>query len=233
VSSCREQRGLPETQHPGISEQLTCATRPVCSLPSPVQAEAIPLILGGGDMMAAAETGTGKTGAFALPILQVCVHLPVVVRHLQLCVPSTTPASLKKPVQLALQVVHEALRHQARGGGAAGGPSTSGRRPSASRAGPGAPASAILSQEDRELHMAVSEDGLCAQSRSEKVGQADPLTQEAECCRRRAVRIPLGYLQQEFARDSSTVPECPAHAGLGRDTSHGRRVRVVQRAGVL
>ena len=41
-------------------------------LPTPVQAEAVGLILGGGDVSAAAETGSGKTGAFALPILQVC-----------------------------------------------------------------------------------------------------------------------------------------------------------------
>ena len=41
-------------------------------LPTPVQQEAVPLILGGGDVMAAAETGSGKTGAFALPILQIC-----------------------------------------------------------------------------------------------------------------------------------------------------------------
>lgn len=40
-------------------------------LPKPVQDEAIPLILGGGDVMVAAETGSGKTGAFALPILQI------------------------------------------------------------------------------------------------------------------------------------------------------------------
>ena len=40
-------------------------------LPTPVQQEAIPLVLGGGDVMAAAETGSGKTGAFALPILQI------------------------------------------------------------------------------------------------------------------------------------------------------------------
>ncbi|CAG9464204.1 unnamed protein product [Pedinophyceae sp. YPF-701] len=39
-------------------------------LPTPVQQESVPLILGGGDVMAAAETGSGKTGAFALPILQ-------------------------------------------------------------------------------------------------------------------------------------------------------------------
>lgn len=42
-------------------------------LPTDVQAEAIPLILGGGDVLMAAETGSGKTGAFCLPILQI-VH---------------------------------------------------------------------------------------------------------------------------------------------------------------
>ena len=37
--------------------------------PTPVQAEAIPLILQGRDILAAAQTGTGKTAAFVLPIL--------------------------------------------------------------------------------------------------------------------------------------------------------------------
>lgn len=36
-----------------------------------MQSEAIPLILGGGDVLMAAETGSGKTGAFCLPVLQV------------------------------------------------------------------------------------------------------------------------------------------------------------------
>lgn len=43
------------------------------TLPTDVQAEGIPLILGGGDVLMAAETGSGKTGAFCLPILQI-VH---------------------------------------------------------------------------------------------------------------------------------------------------------------
>ena len=43
------------------------------TLPTGVQDEAIPLILGGGDVMVASETGTGKTAAFCLPILQI-VH---------------------------------------------------------------------------------------------------------------------------------------------------------------
>ena len=38
--------------------------------PTPIQQQAIPAILAGKDIMAGAQTGTGKTAAFALPILQ-------------------------------------------------------------------------------------------------------------------------------------------------------------------
>ncbi|NUO71867.1 MAG: DEAD/DEAH box helicase [Frateuria sp.] len=38
--------------------------------PTPIQAGAIPLVLQGHDLLAAAQTGTGKTAAFALPLLQ-------------------------------------------------------------------------------------------------------------------------------------------------------------------
>ncbi|MBL6752322.1 MAG: DEAD/DEAH box helicase, partial [Nevskia sp.] len=38
--------------------------------PTPVQTQAIPLILAGRDVLAAAQTGTGKTAAFTLPLLQ-------------------------------------------------------------------------------------------------------------------------------------------------------------------
>jgi ATP-dependent RNA helicase RhlE len=38
--------------------------------PTPIQAQAIPAILAGRDLLAAAQTGTGKTAAFALPLLQ-------------------------------------------------------------------------------------------------------------------------------------------------------------------
>ena len=38
--------------------------------PTPVQRETIPLLLSGRDMLAEAATGTGKTAAFALPMLQ-------------------------------------------------------------------------------------------------------------------------------------------------------------------
>lgn len=37
--------------------------------PSPIQAAAIPVLLAGGDILGMAQTGTGKTAAFALPLL--------------------------------------------------------------------------------------------------------------------------------------------------------------------
>ena len=38
--------------------------------PTPVQTKAIPLVLEGRDVLAGAQTGTGKTAAFVLPMLQ-------------------------------------------------------------------------------------------------------------------------------------------------------------------
>ena len=38
--------------------------------PTPIQTQAIPAVLGGGDLLAGAQTGTGKTAGFVLPILQ-------------------------------------------------------------------------------------------------------------------------------------------------------------------
>jgi ATP-dependent RNA helicase RhlE len=38
--------------------------------PTPIQAQAIPSVLAGSDLLGGAQTGTGKTAAFVLPMLQ-------------------------------------------------------------------------------------------------------------------------------------------------------------------
>ena len=52
------------------SELLRAVSEQGYSTPTPVQQEAIPLILAGRDVMAGAQTGTGKTAGFTLPLLQ-------------------------------------------------------------------------------------------------------------------------------------------------------------------
>ncbi|MDH5299719.1 MAG: DEAD/DEAH box helicase, partial [Desulfobulbaceae bacterium] len=55
----------------GLIEPLLHAiTEKGYATPTPIQTQAIPAVLAGKDIMAAAQTGTGKTAAFTLPLLQ-------------------------------------------------------------------------------------------------------------------------------------------------------------------
>ncbi|WP_116139410.1 DEAD/DEAH box helicase [Trinickia diaoshuihuensis] len=55
----------------GLSEPLVRAVHELgYTSPTPIQQQAIPAVLGGGDLLAGAQTGTGKTAGFTLPILQ-------------------------------------------------------------------------------------------------------------------------------------------------------------------
>ena len=55
----------------GLSQALLRAVaREGYNQPTPIQAKAIPAVLAGHDVLAAAQTGTGKTAAFTLPLLQ-------------------------------------------------------------------------------------------------------------------------------------------------------------------
>ena len=55
----------------GLNEQLLEGVAALgFTNPTPVQAQAIPVVLEGRDVVASAQTGTGKTGAFTLPVLQ-------------------------------------------------------------------------------------------------------------------------------------------------------------------
>jgi ATP-dependent RNA helicase DeaD len=54
----------------GLSKPIMDALNDVgYETPSPIQAEIIPYVLAGHDVLGQAQTGTGKTGAFALPLL--------------------------------------------------------------------------------------------------------------------------------------------------------------------
>lgn len=65
--------------------------------PSPIQAKTIPLLLQGCDVIAQAQTGTGKTAAFALPILQ----------RLSVKSPATQALILAPTRELAIQVAEQ------------------------------------------------------------------------------------------------------------------------------
>ncbi|MBC7427574.1 MAG: DEAD/DEAH box helicase [Bacteriovorax sp.] len=73
------------------------------TIPTPIQAEAIPTLLEGKDLLGCAQTGTGKTAAFALPILHRLVTIPnkAAPRHARVLV--LTPTR-----ELAIQV-HESF----------------------------------------------------------------------------------------------------------------------------
>jgi len=54
----------------GLSDEIIRAvTERGYTVPTPIQAQAIPAVLTGGDLLAGAQTGTGKTAGFTLPIL--------------------------------------------------------------------------------------------------------------------------------------------------------------------
>ena len=55
----------------GLSEPMAAAIAALgYEEPTPIQAAAIPPLMAGADIMAQAQTGTGKTAAFAIPIVE-------------------------------------------------------------------------------------------------------------------------------------------------------------------
>ena len=63
---------MQDFQSLGLSKKLLLAVEQEgYTTPTPVQAQAIPPLLDGRDVLGVAQTGTGKTAAFALPVLQI------------------------------------------------------------------------------------------------------------------------------------------------------------------
>src|SRR4051812_40716365 len=69
----------------GLSSEVLTAVRDAgYNHPTPIQAQAIPLVLKGRDVMGLAQTGTGKTAAFTLPIVDQLLRGPRRTRALVL-----------------------------------------------------------------------------------------------------------------------------------------------------
>jgi ATP-dependent RNA helicase RhlE len=90
-----------------IPELLRAVSDAGYTVPTPIQQQAIPAVLAGGDLLGGAQTGTGKTAGFTLPLLQ---------RLARYASTSTSPARhmtraliLAPTRELAMQV-HESVR---------------------------------------------------------------------------------------------------------------------------
>ena len=56
---------------------LHALTRMKFTTPTPIQAQTIPLALKGQDVLGSAQTGTGKTGAFGIPVIAGLMAAPM------------------------------------------------------------------------------------------------------------------------------------------------------------
>ena len=82
--------------HPRVAAGITAAGY---TTPTPIQAEAIPTVMEGRDVMGLAQTGTGKTAAFALPILNRLINGPK----------GTLRALVVAPTRELAEQIHEAF----------------------------------------------------------------------------------------------------------------------------
>jgi ATP-dependent RNA helicase RhlE len=106
----------------GLHPSLVQATRDLRYVePTPIQAEAIPAILAGRDVLATAQTGTGKTAAYLLPLLHRLLARPRGAAQALIVTPTRELAQQVDDVLLGL-AYHTSLRPGVLVGGTAMGP---------------------------------------------------------------------------------------------------------------
>src|SRR5581483_3043161 len=102
----------------GLHPHLVKALRDLgYTRPTPIQAEAIPAALGGQDVIGAAQTGTGKTAAFLLPVLQGLIFTPNPGRTKVLVLAPTRELAVQVEENLRQLAKHTAIRSIAIYGG--------------------------------------------------------------------------------------------------------------------
>ncbi|HEY0838762.1 MAG TPA: DEAD/DEAH box helicase, partial [Vulgatibacter sp.] len=92
--------GIPFAELPLSDELQRAIAEHGYTHPTPVQAQAIPKVLAGGDLIVRSKTGTGKTAAFSIPMLE---KIPAGSRKAQALVLCPTR-------ELAIQVAEEATQ---------------------------------------------------------------------------------------------------------------------------
>ncbi len=91
----------------GLSEPILRAINDAgYTTPTPIQSKAIPQVLSGGDLLAGAQTGTGKTAGFTLPILHLLSQKPMseVVKGRPRCLMLTPTRELAAQIEESVKV---------------------------------------------------------------------------------------------------------------------------------
>ena len=100
-------------------ESLRAVAAQGYTVPTPIQAQAIPAILSGRDLLARAQTGTGKTAAFVLPMIQTlhATRKPGPLRSRALVVVPTRELALQVEASIRTYGAHRPVRSAAVFGG--------------------------------------------------------------------------------------------------------------------
>lgn len=97
-----------------LSEPIMRAVSDVgYTIPTPIQAKAIPQVLSGGDLLAGAQTGTGKTAGFTLPLLHILSNTPVkypAEKHRPRCLILTPTRELAAQIEESVKIYGKYLK---------------------------------------------------------------------------------------------------------------------------
>ncbi len=95
----------------GLSDALVRAvTEHGYTQPTPIQLQAIPAVLAGGDLLAGAQTGTGKTAGFVLPMLQRLSSAPAASAHAARAGKKPIRALILAPTRELAAQIEESIR---------------------------------------------------------------------------------------------------------------------------